>query len=57
MLSEGQKEQFDKMVKDQTNQESLLAFLIQAIPDLENKIMQVLVVFRNQYLEQSVSQQ
>jgi hypothetical protein len=50
MLDENQKEQFDKMVKDQTNQESLLAFLVQAIPDLENKIMQVLVSFRNQYL-------
>jgi hypothetical protein len=51
MLNENQKEQFDKMVKDQVNQEDLLAFLVQAIPDLENKIMQVLVSFRNQYLE------
>jgi hypothetical protein len=50
MLNESQKEQFDKMVKEQTSQESLLAFLIQAIPDLENKIMQVLISFRNQYL-------
>ncbi len=50
MLNEDQKSQFDKMVKDQTSQEALLAFLIQAIPDLENKIMQVLVAFRNQYL-------
>jgi len=50
MLDETQKEQFDKMVKEQTNQDALLAFLIQAIPDLENKIMQVLVSFRSQYL-------
>ena len=50
MLNENQKAQFDNMVKEQTNQEALLAFLIQAIPDLEDKIMQVLVSFRDQYL-------
>lgn len=57
MLNENQKGEFDRMVKEQTNQEALLAFLIQAIPDLEDKIMQVLVSFRNQYLEIQKNQQ
>ena len=57
MLNENQKGEFDRMVKEQTNQEALLAFLIQAIPDLEDKIMQVLVSFRNQYLEIQQNQQ
>ena len=57
MLNEDQKAQFDRMVKDKTNQEALLAFLIQAIPDLEDKIMQVLVSFRNQYLAIQQNQQ
>lgn len=57
MLNENQKTEFDRMVKEQTNQEALLAFLIQAIPDLEDKIMQVLVSFRNQYLEIQQNQQ
>ena len=50
MLTDEQKGQFDQLVKTQSNQEALLAFLIQAIPDLESRIMQVLVAFRNQYL-------
>ena len=50
MLTVEQKTQFDELVKKQTNQDALLSFLIQAIPDLENRIMQVLVAFRNQYL-------
>jgi hypothetical protein len=57
MLNENQKGEFDRMVKEQTNQEALLAFLIQAIPDLEDKIMQVLVSFRNQYLGIQQNQQ
>ena len=50
LLSTEQKAQFDVLVKTQNNQEALLSFLIQAIPDLETRIMQVLVAFRNQYL-------
>jgi len=50
MLSSEQKTQFDELVKKNTGQDALLAFLIQAIPDLETRIMGVLVNFRNQYL-------
>jgi len=50
MLTEDQKKQFDQLVTQGTNQEMLLSFLMQAIPDLETKIMQVLVSFRNAYL-------
>lgn len=59
MLSEDQKKQFDQLYKQGGNNESLLGFLTQAIPDLEMKIMQVLVSFRNAYLTEgrSVQQQ
>jgi hypothetical protein len=52
MLSEQQKQQFDALYKQGGNNESLLGFLTQSIPDLEMKIMQVLVSFRNAYLNE-----
>jgi translation initiation factor 2 alpha subunit (eIF-2alpha) len=57
MLSEEQKKQFDQLYKQGGNNESLLGFLTQAIPDLEMKIMQVLVSFRNAYLTEGRSVQ
>ena len=51
MLSEDQKKDFDLLVNQQNNQDQLLNFLIQAIPDLENKILQVLVAFKTEYLK------
>ena len=50
MLTEQQKKEFDQLVSAGSNQEQLLNFLIQAIPDLEMKIMQILVTFRANYL-------
>lgn len=51
MLTEDQKKDFDMLVNQQSNQDQLLNFLIQAIPDLENKILQVLVSFKTEYLK------
>ena len=51
MLTEQQKKDFDILVSQQSNQDQLLNFLIQAIPDLENKILQVLVSFKTEYLK------
>ena len=51
MLSDEQKKSFDQLVNQQSNQDQLLNFLIQAIPDLENKILQVLVAFKTEYLK------
>ena len=51
MLSEQQKKDFDVLVSQQSNQDQLLNFLMQAIPDLENKILQVLVSFKTEYLK------
>lgn len=56
MLTDQQKLQFDQLAKQSTNQEALLGFLTQAIPDLENKIMQVLIAFRNAYLTEGQQQ-
>jgi hypothetical protein len=53
MLSEDQKKDFDGLVSQQSNQDQLLNFLIQAIPDLENRILQVLVSFKTEYLKQN----
>ena len=51
MLTDEQKKDFDQLVNQQSNQDQLLNFLIQAIPDLENKILQVLVAFKTEYLK------
>lgn len=56
MLSDEQKVQFDQMVKQGGDQEKLLSFLVQSIPDLETRIMQVLIAFRNAYLSEPQSQ-
>ncbi|KXK26613.1 MAG: hypothetical protein TR69_WS6001000620 [candidate division WS6 bacterium OLB20] len=52
MLTEGQKEEFDKLVDQGANQDNLLNYLVDNIPDLETQILQVLVQFREQYLRQ-----
>lgn len=52
MLSEQQKIQFDNLYKQGSDNQALLGFLTQSIPDLEMKIMQILVAFRNAYLAQ-----
>ncbi len=57
MLSDNQKIKFDEMVKQGGDQEKLLAFLVESIPDLENKIMQVLIAFRNAYLTEQQNTQ
>ena len=51
MLTEDQKKDFDILVSQQSNQEQLLNFLVQAIPDLETKILQILVAFKTNYLK------
>lgn len=56
MLSEDQKSEFDALVDQGTNQDNLLNFLVESIPDLENQILQVLVQFREQYLKESQEQ-
>lgn len=50
MLSEDQKSQFDGLVANSAKQEELLEFLVNNIPNLEQQILQVLVDFRNDYL-------
>ena len=43
----------DQLVAAKNDQEKLLEYLIQAIPNLEQQILQVLVDFRNDYLSQN----
>lgn len=57
MLSPEQKEQFDKLVEQGADQEGLLGFLLQSIPDLERQIMQVLLEFKAKYLGEDSNQQ
>jgi hypothetical protein len=51
MLNDEQKTEFNNLVNQQTQQDQLLAFLVQAIPDLEQRILQVLVGFKTEYLK------
>jgi hypothetical protein len=50
MLTDEQKTQFSALYSQNSDQEALLAFLIQSIPDLEMKMLQILVDFKNAYL-------
>ncbi len=52
LLTEDQKKDFDKLVEQGIDQDQLLNFLVQSIPDLEKQIMNVLVSFRGKYLGQ-----
>ncbi|MFQ5492594.1 MAG: hypothetical protein ACE5DX_00320 [Candidatus Dojkabacteria bacterium] len=50
MLTDDQRGQFDQMVDGGSDQDSLLNFLVESIPDLESQIMNVLMDFRSKYL-------
>lgn len=50
MLSEEQKKQFDVLVSEGADQEKLLEFLVGSIEDLEQKILDTLTQFKNEYL-------
>lgn len=54
MLTEDQKVEFDKLVDQGSDQDGLLNFLIQSIPNLENQIMNILVEFRNKYMSDAL---
>lgn len=54
MMNEEQKVAFDSLVDMQAPQDQLLQFLIEAIPNLEQQIMQVLVNFRQEYLANQI---
>lgn len=51
MLTPDQKQEFDLLVQQTDNQENLLNYLMQAIPNLEQQILQVLINFRLEYLQ------
>ncbi|KXK09595.1 MAG: hypothetical protein QY330_02025 [Candidatus Dojkabacteria bacterium] len=55
MLTAEQKGEFDKLVEKGAAQDGLLNYLVESIPDLENQILQVLVQFRNDYLQKQNS--
>jgi hypothetical protein len=50
MLSDQQKEQFNQMVSQGQDQESLLNFLVSSIENLETQIMSVLMQFKDDYI-------
>lgn len=57
MLSEESKKQFNEMVKTNADQDQLLGFLNESIPNLEQQILQVLISFRVQYIQTGFQQQ
>ena len=56
MLTDEQKNQFNSMTENNTPQEKVLEFLMTAIPQLDQKIQQVLIAFRDDYLTQQPEQ-
>ena len=55
-LSEEQKKKFDEMISSEKGQDEMLAFLVDAIPTLEEQIMDVLVKFRDDYITADTKQ-
>lgn len=51
-LSEDQKVKFDELIKQGVAQDQLLNFLLENIGDLEEQIMNILIQFRLDYLNQ-----
>jgi len=49
-LSEDKKGEFDKLISTGSDQDKMLNFLIESIPDLEEQIMEVLIQYRAEYL-------
>jgi hypothetical protein len=55
MLTDEQKRQFDSLVAASSSQDKILEFLMSSIQDLDLKIQQVLISFRDSYLSQPVA--
>jgi hypothetical protein len=53
MLTDEQKTQFDALVQQGADQNKLLEFLIGAIENLEQKILDTLMQFKNEYMARS----
>lgn len=52
-LSEEQKTKFDELISSAQSQDKMLEFLLDAIPNLEEQIMDVLIKFREDYLKET----
>jgi len=50
MLTEEQKTDFDKLVGQNSGQDKLLEFLVGAIENLEQRILETLMQFKNEYV-------
>ena len=53
-LYEEQKTKFDELISSAQSQDKMLEFLLDAIPNLEEQIMEVLIKFREDYLKEEV---
>lgn len=56
MLTDAQKMEFDKIVKEGSDKDSMLTFLMDSIPNLEEKIIRVLLEFKDEYLQSPLDQ-
>jgi hypothetical protein len=51
MLNEQQRAHFDELINQNSSQDEVLSFLTGSIENLEEKIMEVLMNYRQSYLE------
>lgn len=56
MLTNEQKTKFDELIEQSAEQDALLAFLMDSIENLEQKIVQVLMDFRESYIKSPVNE-
>ena len=56
MLNDSQKQEFDRLINESADQDKLLSFLMDSIENLEQKIIQVLMNFRETYIKSPVNE-
>jgi len=56
MLNDSQKQEFDRLINESADQDKLLSFLMDSIENLEQKIIQVLMNFRENYIKSPINE-
>ncbi|MBN1915579.1 hypothetical protein JW796_01110 [Candidatus Dojkabacteria bacterium] len=56
MLTNDQKSKFDELINRSADQDALLSFLMDSIENLEQKIVQVLMEFRENYIRSPLNE-
>lgn len=51
MLNDSQKAEFSQLINNRADQNQVMEYLANALPDMEGRILKILAMFRNEYLQ------